>query len=201
MTPGLIYIHGKNGTASEANHYKTLFPDYDVTGFDYVSQNPWDAEKELSVLFDDFSKNHKQIILVANSIGAFFAVHALKDKSIEKALFISPIVNMEKLITDMMSWSGISEKELKTKKEIETDFGEKLSWNYLKWVREHPVSWNIPTSILYGSNDQLQSVETINQFARKIKASVTVMEGGEHWFHTKEQMDFLDLWAKEFQKK
>ena len=101
----------------------------------------------------------------------------------------------------MMSWSGISEKELKTKKEIETDFGEKLSWNYLKWVREHPVSWNIPTSILYGSNDQLQSVETINQFARKIKASVTVMEGGEHWFHTKEQMDFLDLWAKEFQKR
>ena len=25
-------------------------------------------------------------------------------------------------------------------------------------------------------------------------ATLTVMEGGEHWFHTEEQMDFLDRW-------
>ena len=73
----VIYIHGKGGNADEALHYKRLFPNCDVTGFDYKSNTPWDAKKE---------------------------------------------------------------------------------------------------------------------FANKADASLTVMEGGEHWFHTEEQMDFLDRW-------
>jgi len=28
---------------------------------------------------------------------------------------------------------------------------------------------------------------------------LTVMKGGEHWFHTKEQMAFLDAWIKRSQ--
>ena len=31
----VIYVHGKGGNADEANHYKPLFPDFDVIGFDY----------------------------------------------------------------------------------------------------------------------------------------------------------------------
>ena len=31
-------------------------------------------------------------------------------------------------------------------------------------------------------------------FAEKHKAGLTVMQGGEHWFHTEEQMRFLDEW-------
>ncbi|MEI3089815.1 MAG: hypothetical protein V8T01_07620 [Oscillospiraceae bacterium] len=34
----VIYIHGKGGSAQEAEHYKTLFPkDHAVIGFDYRS--------------------------------------------------------------------------------------------------------------------------------------------------------------------
>lgn len=62
-------------------------------------------------------------------------------KQIEKAYFISPIVNIEKLITDMMMWSNVTEDELKSKKEIQTEFGESLSWEYLCYVREHPIVW------------------------------------------------------------
>ena len=29
------------------------------------------------------------------------------------------------------------------------------------------------------------------------QVSLTVMEGGEHWFHTEEQMRFLDEWIRE----
>ena len=32
----------------------------------------------------------------------------------------------------------------------------------------------------------------ITDFANKHQATLTVMEGGEHWFHTEEQMQFLD---------
>lgn len=101
---------------------------------------------------------------------------------------------MEKLISDMMAWAHVTEKELRAKKEIPTDFGETLSWEYLCYVREHPIIWNVPTHILYGEKDHLTSYETISAFAEKNRAALTVMPGGEHWFHTEEQMKFLDNW-------
>ena len=40
----------------------------------------------------------------------------------------------------------------------------------------------------------LRSGATAKSFAEKIHAALTVMPGGEHWFHTEEQMKFLDSW-------
>ena len=197
MKKGVIYIHGKGGSALEAEHYGPLFEDYDVIGLDYHSDTPWEAVEEFGDLFDHFREDHDPVIVIANSIGAFFAMHALKDRKIEKAFFISLIVDMEKLIEDMMKWAGVSEEELKEKGEIETSFGEKLSWDYLSWVRKHPISWKIPTKILYGQKDHLQSYETIQDFASQIGADLKMMEDGEHWFHTEDQMRFLDAWICE----
>ena len=115
---------------------------------------------------------------------------------ISKTYFISPIVNMEKLIADMMQWANVPEAELNTKGVIHTAFGEDLSWQYLCYVREHPIDWKVPTSILYGSCDNLTSFETVSDFAKKHGATLTVMESGEHWFHTEEQMRFLDDWIR-----
>ncbi|MBR4784551.1 MAG: alpha/beta hydrolase [Fibrobacter sp.] len=190
----VIYIHGKGGNADEALHYKSLFPDCDVIGFDYKSNTPWDAKKEFSDYFDSVANGYDEVYLIANSIGAFFSMNALAEKPIKKAFFISPMVNLEKLICDMMMWAGISEKTLREKKEIATDFGENLSWEYLCYVRENPIEWRIPTQILYGSKDNLTTLETMQEFANKAGATLTVMEGGEHWFHTEEQMEFLDRW-------
>ena len=192
----VIYVHGKGGTAEEAKHYQTLFVESDVIGFDYKSQNPWEAKREFSDFYDLHSKEYNSVILVAYSIGAFFSMHALAEKKISKALFISPISNMEKLITNMMIWSNVTEEELCRKKEISTGFGETLSWEYLCYVRKHPIKWNIPTCILYGANDNLTSFETVSGFAEQIGASLTVMNDGEHWFHTNEQMEFLDNWIR-----
>lgn len=192
----VIYVHGKGGTAEEAKHYRTLFVESDVIGFDYKSQNPWEAKREFSDFYDLHSKEYNSVILVANSIGAFFSMHALAEKKISKALFISPISNMEKLITNMMIWSNVTEEELCRKKEISTGFGETLSWEYLCYVRKHPIKWNIPTCILYGANDNLTSLETVSEFAEQIGASLTIMNDGEHWFHTNEQMEFLDNWIR-----
>lgn len=190
----VVYIHGKGGNAKEAEHYKKFFPECNVIGFDYVSQTPWEAMGEFDDFFDSLSTSCSSIILIANSIGAFFAMNAVKEKQIEKAYFISPIVNMEQLISDMMQWAHVSEADLMDQGVIETDFGETLSWEYLSWVRNHPVSWRVPTAILYGSADNLQSMQTINAFAENIGADLTIMENGEHWFHTDEQLEFLDNW-------
>ena len=37
----------------------------------------------------------------------------------------------------------------------------------------------------------------MSRFAARIGAPLTVMPGGEHWFHTPEQMAFLDAWIGE----
>ncbi|MCI7220338.1 MAG: alpha/beta hydrolase [Candidatus Enterosoma sp.] len=177
-------------------HYQSLFPKFDVIGFDYKSQNPWQTKKEFSIFYDQVAKGYDSVILIANSIGAFFSMNGFVDKNITKAFFISPIVNMEKLIIGMMNWSNITEEELCNRKEIITDFGEILSWEYLCYVRKHPTKWNIPTYILYGGNDNLTSRETISEFSKQVCATLTIMEDGEHWFHTDLQMKFLDNWIK-----
>ena len=196
MRRGLIYIHGKDGSAQEAEYYKPFFPEDDVVGWDYQSRTPWDAQKEFRTLWDSFGVRHDCVTVIANSIGAFFAMHALYDQPIEKAYFISPIANMERLISDMMQWAGVSERELQEKGEIETAFGETLSWEYLSWTREHPISWGVPTSILYGAKDRLQSMETMQAFANQIGADLTVMDSGGHWFHTQEELAFLERWIR-----
>ena len=194
MRKAIVYIHGKGGNAQEAERYKNLFPSIDVIGFDYKSDTPWDARQEFTDYFDNLSNVYDSVSIIANSIGAFFFIYALGYKKIEKAYFISPIVNMEQLILDMMQWANVTESKLQEQKYIQTAFGETLSWEYLVWVRKHPIYWNIPTKILYGSKDHLQSLDTIESFAKQFGATIIVMENGEHWFHTKEQMDFLDNW-------
>ena len=191
----IIYVHGKGGSAEEAEHYRPLFPDSDVIGFDYHAQTPWEAKSEFPRFFDLHSKGYDSVILIANSIGAFFSMNALGEKNIAQAMFISPIVNMERLITDMMMWSNVTEKELQSKQKIPTEFGETLSWEYLCYVRKHPIEWSVPTCILYGGKDHLTNRETVSEFSHRIGADLTVMEDGEHWFHTEEQMKVLDHWV------
>ena len=190
----VLYIHGKDGCAGESEHYKPLFPECVVIGLDYQTFTPWETGKEIREAVTKMNAEYDSITLIANSIGAFFSMNAGIDAMIRGAFFISPIVDMEKLILNMMSWADITEKELKEKGVIPTSFGEDLSWEYLCYVREHPVCWTVPTRILYGSRDNLTSHETISAFAKTHGAELAVMEGGEHWFHTDEQMRFLDNW-------
>lgn len=190
----ILYVHGKGGNAEESEHYKKFFTDSDVYGFDYKAENPWDAKKEFLDKVTELSRRYNRIILIAGSIGAYFSMHAGIGEYIDKAFFISPIVNLEKLIMDMIAWAGTSESELEKKKIIPVDFGDDLSWEYLQYVRKNKISWNVPTEILYGSTDNLQSMDTIRDFVANTSSGLTIMEGGEHWFHTKEQMDFLDAW-------
>lgn len=190
----LVYVHGKGGCAAEAEHYIPLFPQGDVVGFDYAAQTPWDAREEFQAFFAAQRARYGRVTLLANSIGAFFSMCALSPAHVDRALFISPIVDMERLILDMLSWAGATEEELRRKGEIVTDFGETLSWDYLCYVRAHPISWRVPTRILYGELDNLTSCATISAFARASGAPLTVMPAGEHWFHTSAQMSFLDAW-------
>ena len=192
----VLYVHGKGGSAAESWHFKPLFPGCRVIGLDYQSFTPWDTGREIREAVTVLNAEYKSITLIANSIGAYFSMSAGIDTMIRKAYFISPIVDMEQLIRGMMSLSGVSEELLKAKGVIASAFGEDLSWDYLCYVREHPVKWESCTEILYGSRDDLTPYETIAAFAGRHHAKLTVMENGEHWFHTDEQMLFMDEWIR-----
>ncbi len=200
MKDGVLYIHGKGGSAAESEHYKPLFPDYEIFGLDYQTFTPWETGTEIRTAVEELKAEYENITLIAGSIGAYFSMSTDVDGLIRKAYFISPIVDMEKLIAGMMDQEHITEEKLHSEGVISTSFGEDLSWDYLCYVRRHPVNWSVPTQILYGSRDSLTSLETINDFAEKNNAGLTVMEGGEHWFHTDEQMRFLDDWIRRKEK-
>lgn len=195
MKKAIIYVHGKGGSALEVERFKKNCPDFDMFGVDYREYLPWVVEKQIRDVYQKLDSQYDQILILANSIGAYFSMLALQDLPIQKALFISPILNMEKSITDTLQTNNLTETDLKERQEI--TLGRKnLSWKYLQFVREHPIDWQVETEILYGENDDHTSKTVLEDFIKSHNAHVTIMENGEHWFHTKEQLNFLDNWMQ-----
>ena len=194
---GVVYVHGNGGTSAEADHYAPLLPEYGVIGFDYRASFPWGAREEFSAYFRVQREKYDSLVVIANSIGAYFTMCSGVSDLIDRAFFISPVVNMENLICRMIAQSGVSEDELRRKGIIRTSFGDELSWQYLSYTRTHPVVWNKRTDILCAENDAVTPLDEMRAFAKDRKADLCVMPGGEHWFHTSEQMHFLDRWLKE----
>ena len=204
-----LYIHGKMGRKEEAAHLAEIVcPEgYQVLSIDLPGHGersgemerfvPWEAVPELQVVFAFAWQRWKKIGLYANSIGAYFSLLAFREVKLEKSLFVSPVLDMEKLIGNMMGWAGVTREQLQQAGEIPTAFGETLSWKYLTYAAEHRITkWDSPTAILYAGQDSLTSRETVDGFARRFGCAVTVMENGEHWFHTEEQLAVLDAWLR-----
>lgn len=72
----VLYIHGKGGSADEAGHYKPLFPGCDVIGVDYKGSTPWEAGREIHKAITELKPGYGKIILIANSISAYYSMNA-----------------------------------------------------------------------------------------------------------------------------
>lgn len=205
-----LYVHGQGGNKEEAEYFAETVEKngFQVLSFDLPkhgerlnedkSFEPWNVIPELTMLMEFSQEYWKHISLFANSIGAWFSMLSFGKSSLESCLFISPVLDMKQLIIKMMSWANVTEDCLKQKQIIPTTFGQTLSWKYWKFVLAHPITtWNVPTSILYGKNDSLIEYESITQFANDFHCDLLIMEHGEHWFHTKEQIAFMCEWVKQ----
>ena len=156
---------------------------------------PWVVTRELQAVYARMQPVWKHIRVYGVSIGAWFAMQALQTQQPEKALFVSPIVDMENLILDLMQQADVTEEQLRTAGEIPTVMGETLSWPYLCWVREHPLHhWKVPTQVLYADTDPLTGHTAMERFRQQTGAHLTILEGGEHWFHTETQLAALQGW-------
>ena len=203
-----LYVHDKSGNKEEALAFAELAcaAGYQVLALDLPEHGerkgqperllPWVAVPELQLVYQYAKVHWRQVSLRATSIGAWFSMLALQDKELKQSLFVSPVVDMENLIETMMRWANVTEAQLKEAGEIPTSFGETLSWPYLCWVREHPLHWKVPTQVLYADTDPLTGHTAMEQFRQQTGAHLTILEGGEHWFHTETQLAALQSWEE-----
>lgn len=204
-----LFVHGKCGCKEEGEAFaETVCPKgCQVLAIDLPEHgerrggkpgfDPWHVVPELRSVLAYACQRWRHIALRATSIGAWFSMQAFAGEPLEKVLFVSPVLDMEKLIRNMMLWASVNEVRLEREGKISTGFGENLSWRYLQYAREHPITaWNINTAILYAGTDNLTDRTTVDEFVRRLGCGLTVMENGEHWFHTPEQLTVLRDWEE-----
>ena len=155
------------------------------------------CKKDLISILEYAKTKYEEINLWACSMGAYFSLISYKDEDIKQCLFLSPVVNMKIIIDNMMLWSNVTEEELKEKQEIKTDFGQTLYWDYYKFVKENPIiNWDKKTYILYGNKDNQKKEKIIKDFCTVFNCKLSVLENGEHFFHTEEQLECYRNWLE-----
>ena len=204
-----LFVHGQMGCKEEAGDFAAAAvpAGWQVLGIDLPGHGeraaemarfvPWEVVPELQTIMAWVRERWATAALRCNSIGAWFSMLAFPEEPLDRCLFVSPVVDMSRLIEDMMGWAGVTPEQLEAAGEIETAFGQTLSWAYRTWAGEHPVTrWEHPTAVLYGTADHMTARPTVDDFVRRTGARLTVLAVGEHWFHTPEQLAVLRDWER-----
>jgi len=204
-----LYIHGQAGCKEEAEAFAHIachyawqvlsidLPEHGERKRETDSFDPWHVVPELLSVMEYIKGRWTHISLFANSIGAWFGMLSFEHEPLEKSLFVSPILDMNHLISDMMLRANVSETELERERRIPTSSGQTLSWEYLLYARNHPITeWKVPTALLYGEHDGLTDRSVVENFVQRFHCNLTIMKNGEHWFHTPEQLEVLNNWIE-----
>lgn len=154
--------------------------------------------RELSAVLDYAEARWKHIGVFAVSMGAYFSLLACGERRVERAWFLSPVVDMGALIDSMMTWFDVSLERLEREQAIPTPMGQTLYWDSFCYVRDHPVRrWPIPTEILVGGRDTLCDRAVTAGFVDRFSCRLRTAEHAEHWFHTQSDLSALELWLRE----
>lgn len=194
----VVYIHGLHGSFKEADNYSYLKDDYDVVGLDYQDGNPWEPKATIQNEFKRLTDGYDEVVVIANSIGAFYSYEYLSNFKIDKAFFISPVGDMYLLVKRMMQGSDISEEQLEQVGTITNKYHQTFTHEYNQYLKTRKDGWKVPTFILYGENDQLIKLEDINYFMdNHPNTHLIVKKGSEHRFHSEEEKQFIKNWIIE----
>jgi len=204
-----VCVHGKMGSKDAAQGLAQIAIEkgYQVLSFDLPQHGErkeertpcdiWQGMHDLSVIGDYAFARWRDVSLFGCSLGAYFSLHAYADRPFRKCLFQSPILDMEYLIRQMFSWFRVTEDQLAQEKEIDTPI-DRLRWDYYQYVLAHPVKhWPVPTNILYGGKDDLQSRTIIQAFSRRFRCQLTISEESLHPFMDEKDWPIVDKWLRE----
>ena len=205
-----LYVHGKMSRKEYAEDFAKIAEEkgYQTISFDLPKHGErqdeethcdiWNGIRELKLMSDYVFANWKEVSLFACSLGAYFSLNTYNEVDFQKCLFQSPILDMEYLIGQMMVWFDVTEERLAREKEIETPI-DTMTWDYYQYVKAHPVQkWDIPTAILYGGKDNLQSIDVIKKFADTYSCQLMVSEDSEHPFMSEGDGQIVEKWLRAY---
>lgn len=152
---------------------------------------------DLSAVHEYARDRFKDMSLFACSMGAYFSLLSLQDAALRQALFLSPVVDMQRLILGMMSALDITEERLKKEQVIPTPFGQTLQWDYYSYVKANQiVRWPHDTAILCAADDKVSEPAAVAAFAKKFNCRLETVPDAEHFFHTEKQLAVFSRWLK-----
>ena len=194
-----LFIHGLNGDGNGAIRFAEVASrfGYQVLGIRLPKGEirPEILIPKLQSTMEFLESQWKTISIRANSFGAWLSLISFRGKIFDRCLFVSPLLNMENFILNLMKLESISEEDLEREGEIDSKFGVRLSWKYLEFVRKNPVrSISSKTRILHCSGDEVIPLDESKNFAAENSCELEILDGGEHWFHTDNQIKLLEIW-------
>ena len=207
-----LVVHGQGGNKFEAERFAKIATKYgyQVLAIDLPKHGnrtddanfvPWEAEKELKLVMNYAKQRWNKIFLRATSIGVYFSLLAFKSEKIEKCLFVSPLLDMQRMIEVLMKLANVTKERLKVEKEIKTDFGQTLSWKYYCYAQDNKVKALCKdTEILYANGDELIPQETVERFSKLNNCNLTILDGGEHWLHLPNEVKQMEEWESRYIK-
>ncbi len=187
----VYFVHGEGGSPDDGKGYAPLFPGWTTILEMYKEGSPKEAAESMGPSAAEPEK-YVPVILIAESFGAYYAMHSGMEGFADMAFFISPVLDMEKYIADRLRQNGLTEEYLKECGGLELEDGEVLWWDHLQYAREHPIKWSVPTEIVCGSEDSYTSAETYAAFAEKHNARLHVLKGAGHRFSAKKEREFVN---------
>jgi esterase/lipase len=152
----LIEVHGnlsnKEDTVISMLAQKAVSKGYQALSFDLpmhgertdkdYSCSPENCVSDLLAIYKYCKSFATDISLFACSMGAYFSLLAYHKFDIKQSLFLSPIVNMERIICNMMKAFQVSEERLEAEKIIQLPIGQTLDWEYCCYVKKNQFVLN-----------------------------------------------------------
>lgn len=204
-----IYAHGQGGSKDDAELLASVVCEqgWQVISFDLsehgqrrhepASCDPRRAILEFREILSYAKNRWDEVALFAVSLGAWLDLQSFRDEKLSDCLFVSLILDMKYVISNIMCQADVSEERLKQERMILTPAGQPFFWEYWSFVLNNPITkWETPSRILYAENDDMTPLYIAKNFTQQFDCTLSIMKNGEHWFHTPQQLDYLRKWIK-----
>ena len=204
-----LAVHGKYGCKEEARGFAQLaseqgfqtlsidLPAHGARKNEPLLCNAKNGTADVKTAVRYALQTWENVGLYAVSLGAYFSLLGCADAKLKTCLLLSPVLDMERLIQNMLLWSGFTEDTLRERGTVSTQF-ETVEWEDYCYVKAHPVrGLCAPISVLMGAQDDLTPLETAEAFCKTRGASLTLLEGAKHYLNSEGEREAVRAWLYE----
>ena len=158
--------------------------------------NPIEASPEVRMFAQLAHSQSTEIGLRAHSIRAYFSLCDTSAGTFERVWLVSPLLDLEYYIWDMMAEYSVTDEQLEAQTVIDTPRGV-LDWPYLRFVEEHPAKLDTPIWIIRGDQDEVVPLGALSRFVGAPGVELVQVEGGKHFLGRPPYLDTLVAWFEE----